>query len=196
MTPDCWSVAFGNSFNNLERCIAAGYDNGDLKIYDLRKNSLIWDHNLLNGVCGLEFDRKDIEMNKLVATTLEGKVHIFDMRTLHVESGYSCLKHKVKDGSTLWGAAHLPQNRDLFAVKGGDGRLSLFNYKYPAQRKIKDANGRDKGVMGSLELLNDRPVGKQPIVSFDWHVDKLGLGVMSCLDQTCKVVIATKLNLY
>ncbi|CAF4754510.1 unnamed protein product, partial [Rotaria magnacalcarata] len=33
--------------------------------------SLRWETNIKNGVCCLEFDRKDIEMNKLVATTLE-----------------------------------------------------------------------------------------------------------------------------
>ena len=61
--PDCWSVAFGNSYNDTERCIVAGYDNGDVKIFDLRKNALIWDHNLPNGVCGVQFDRKDTKMN-------------------------------------------------------------------------------------------------------------------------------------
>jgi hypothetical protein len=29
-------IRFGNSYNDDERCIAAGYDNGDLKIFDLR----------------------------------------------------------------------------------------------------------------------------------------------------------------
>ena len=62
--------SFGNSFNTEERVIAAGYDNGDLKIYDFRQGSLIWDTNLKNGVWGLEFDRRDIPMNKLVVTTL------------------------------------------------------------------------------------------------------------------------------
>ena len=42
----------------------------------------MWDTNLKNGVCGVEFDRKDIIMNKLVATTLEGNFHVFDVRTL------------------------------------------------------------------------------------------------------------------
>lgn len=72
--------------------IAAGYDNGDLKWFDLKTNSLIWESNLKNGIVGLEFDRKDIIMNKLVATTLEGKFHVFDLRTLHPESGYAELK--------------------------------------------------------------------------------------------------------
>jgi hypothetical protein len=34
---------FGNSYNNEERVIAAGYDNGDLKFFDLRQNTLLWD---------------------------------------------------------------------------------------------------------------------------------------------------------
>ncbi len=26
----------GNSYNNLERCVVSGYDNGDLKFYDIK----------------------------------------------------------------------------------------------------------------------------------------------------------------
>lgn len=36
--PDAWCVAFGNSYNNSERVLAAGYDNGDLKFFDLKMN--------------------------------------------------------------------------------------------------------------------------------------------------------------
>lgn len=38
---DCWAVAFGNAYSDDERCIAAGYDNGDVKIFDLRTNSCV-----------------------------------------------------------------------------------------------------------------------------------------------------------
>lgn len=34
----CRCVAFGNSFNDEERCVLAGYDNGDVKMFDLRMN--------------------------------------------------------------------------------------------------------------------------------------------------------------
>ena len=64
------------------QCSFTRTENQILKIFDLCKNELLWDTNLKNGVCGLEFDRKDIIMNKLVATTLEGNFHVFDMRTL------------------------------------------------------------------------------------------------------------------
>lgn len=52
---DCWSVAFGNSYNNEERVIAAGYDNGDIKIYDLKNMSLLWSKCVKNGVKNIYF---------------------------------------------------------------------------------------------------------------------------------------------
>mmetsp|Transcript_10060 Transcript_10060/g.7553 ORF Transcript_10060/g.7553 Transcript_10060/m.7553 type:complete len:103 (+) Transcript_10060:771-1079(+) len=98
--------------------------------------------------------------------------------------------------STIWGVRHLPQNRDLFATLGGNGCLNIYKYHYPTNRCIKDMDGIDVGVAGKVELLNEKQVAEQPIVSLDWNVDKTGLAVICALDQTVKVVIATKLNLY
>lgn len=47
---DCWSVAFGNSYNSEERIVVAGYDNGDIKMYDLKTMSVRWSKCLKNGV--------------------------------------------------------------------------------------------------------------------------------------------------
>ena len=47
---DCWSVGFGNSYNDDERCVCAGYDNGDIKMFDLRTMTLKWETNIKNGV--------------------------------------------------------------------------------------------------------------------------------------------------
>jgi WD40 repeat protein len=194
IVPDCWAVGFGNSYNNEERCLVSGYDNGDIKIFDLRKNMLQWDTNVKNGVCGIEFDRKDILMNKLVATTLEGKIHVYDLRTYHSETGYATLVDTpVK--ATIWGAKHLPQNRDIFVVQGGNGTLYLYKYNYPAQRSIECADGKMRGIIGNVEKLQDREIAQQPIASLDWSKDKLGLIVCCALDQQVKVVITTKLNL-
>lgn len=44
----------GNAFNNNERVICSGYDNGDVKLFDLRKMGLQWETNLANGVSQLE----------------------------------------------------------------------------------------------------------------------------------------------
>eukprot|EP00586_Coscinodiscus_wailesii_P023330 CAMPEP_0172520626 /NCGR_PEP_ID=MMETSP1066-20121228/292116_1 /TAXON_ID=671091 /ORGANISM="Coscinodiscus wailesii, Strain CCMP2513" /LENGTH=214 /DNA_ID=CAMNT_0013303419 /DNA_START=102 /DNA_END=743 /DNA_ORIENTATION=- len=39
---DCWSVCFGGAYNDLERCVCAGYDNGDIKLFDMRTNTVRW----------------------------------------------------------------------------------------------------------------------------------------------------------
>jgi len=109
--------SFGNAYNTEERSVCCGYDNGDIKLFDLKMNLLRWETNLKNGVCYLEFDRKDIPMNKLVATTLESKIHIFNMRTNHPDLGYAGMS-EMAHNSTIWGAKHCPQNRDLFMTLG------------------------------------------------------------------------------
>jgi WD40 repeat protein len=171
-------VAFGNSFNDEERCVAAGYDNGDIKLLDLRMNRLRWEINIGDGVVGLEFDRKDIPMNKLVATTLESRFMLYDMRTQHPDEGFASLSQKAHN-STIWLTRHLPQNRELFMTCAGDGTTNLYKYHYPAQRKIVDDTGNEKGVIGSVELLNTKKFSDLPVVSFDWSPDKQGLFVMS-----------------
>lgn len=47
---DCWAVCFGNAFSSSDRVICAGYDNGDVKLFDLRNMSVRWETNVKNGV--------------------------------------------------------------------------------------------------------------------------------------------------
>ena len=47
---DCWCVAFGNSYSDTERAVCAGYDNGDIKMFDLRTMTQRWETNIKNGV--------------------------------------------------------------------------------------------------------------------------------------------------
>jgi len=194
-TRDCWTAVFGDSYDDDHRCVCAGYDNGDVKLFDLRTSSLRWETNVGNGVVACEFDRKDIEMNKLVVTTLESKFKVFDMRTHHPEEGYANLTEKAHK-STIWLARHLPQNRDIFMTAGGNGGLNLYKYTYPVSRQMKDTEGRAKGVVGSVELLNARVMADQPFVSFDWCAEKEGLAAATALDQTLRILIVTKLNKY
>lgn len=37
--------------------IAAGFDNGDVNMFDLRNMKLHWSTNVGNGVCSLQYDR-------------------------------------------------------------------------------------------------------------------------------------------
>ena len=73
----------------------------------------------------MQFDRKDIDMNKMVATTLEGRLHVFDMRTQHPTKGFASICEKAH-ASTVWSVKHLPSNRDVFMTTGGTGSLNLW----------------------------------------------------------------------
>ncbi|XP_065076828.1 dynein axonemal assembly factor 10 [Ochlerotatus camptorhynchus] len=205
---DCWAVGFGNSYNSVERSVVAGYDNGDVKLIDLRAMKERWSANVKNGVCGVEFDRKDINMNKLVVSTLEGGLHVFDMRTQHPEKGFAQLTEKeagqslgsngVISGSksTVWTVKHLPQNRDIFASCGGAGNIRLWIYHYPEKRTKTTASGEDQGVVGTLEMLNATTVSTQPVNAFDWSPDRQGLAVCGAFDQTVRVLVSTNLHLH
>lgn len=48
--------------------------------------------------------------------------------------GFASTAATVAQGSTLWGAAHSPQNRELFMLSAGDGSVHLFKYHYPDKR--------------------------------------------------------------
>ncbi|CAI9730376.1 repeat-containing 92 [Octopus vulgaris] len=191
---DCWAVAFGNTFTATDRCVCSGYDNGDIKLFDLKTMSLRWETNIKNGVCSLEFDRKDINMNKLVATTLESKFHVYDMRTQHPTNGFASVVEKAAHKSTIWSVRHLPQNRDIFMTMGGNGSVNLWQYYYPEKRVTKDPGGIEMGVAGKVNLLQNITISTQPIATLDWNADKAGLCVCASFDQTVRVLIVTKLN--
>lgn len=205
---DCWAVGFGDSFNNSERAVCSGYDNGDVKLFDLRKMSLRWETTCKNGVCSVEFDRKDIQMNKLAVTTLEGGLYVYDMRTEHPTKGFSfcCEKNAGQSlgtngvitgaKSTVWTVKHLPQNRDIFVTGGGAGSIRIWNYKYPDKRFNETSDGTRTGVAGSLQMLSATTISQQPVHCFDWCAERTGLAVCGALDQTVRVLITTNLNLY
>ena len=77
-------MAFGNAHSTASRCILAGYNNGDLKLNDLRAGpSAAWQTNVGSGVVGVGFDRPDTEMNKFAAACMDSSLHMFDARTRH-----------------------------------------------------------------------------------------------------------------
>jgi len=164
-------------------------------MFDLKSMTVRWETHVKNGVCSVQFDRKDIVMNKLLVTTLDSKFHVYDLRTQHKTKGFASLTEKSHK-STVWQGKHVPQNRDLFVTTGGAGSMHLWKYEYPEKRETTDSNGDKVGVPGSLSLLQNCNVSTQPIGAFSWSPDKLGLAACTSFDQTLRVLIVTKLNLY
>jgi len=188
---DVWAVAFGNSYNDQERCVAMGYDGGELKLVDLRYTKILWETNVKNGIVSLQFDRKDISMNKLLVTGVEAWFRVYNTRTLHPDEGYAYVAANAHN-STVWCGSHLPQNREVFATTGGNGSVNIYKYSYPAQQSVKDPQGREKGVPGTVKLLSSKKLSEQPIVHCDWSADKQGLCALTCLNSNIKVVLVTK----
>ena len=61
-----------------------------------------------NGVCGLDWDRADIPVNKLHCVTLEGGLHTWDCRTLSKAAELAGTRVKVA-GGTVWTGRPCPQ---------------------------------------------------------------------------------------
>lgn len=71
-----------------------------------------------------------------------------------------------------------------------------FSSNYPLKRVENDSDGVPYGVAGEVQQLQNCVLSEQPITAFDWCADKLGLAVSSAYDQTLRILITTKLNLY
>ncbi|RUS21678.1 WD40-repeat-containing domain protein [Endogone sp. FLAS-F59071] len=167
-TRDVWCVAFGNAHSDTERALAAGYDNGDIKLFDLRTISSMWETNTNSGICSLEFAKTDAPMSRLVATTLDS-FHIFDLTTL--KSGPEVESKTVKPSAdgTVWTVRHLLQDPTIFATTTGDGSVQLYRH--------------DEGPLA----LSTLTVSPHPVTAFDWSPDKRGLCVFSAFDQNVRV---------
>ena len=194
--PECWSVAFGGCFNRDERNLGIGYDNGDIKIYDLRMDKLIYGQNFKYGICSLEFDKKTIPINKMISTTLDSKIYLFDLKNLENNNNLNC--HKLIDevnNTTIWGTKFMPQKRDIFISMGGNGSLNLYKYKNNDFNFDDIDNIHNNKGNRELKLLNSNIISKQPIIGFDWHKIKFGLSCLVSFDHSVKICTFNNLNL-
>jgi WD40 repeat protein len=137
---DCWAVALGNSVGDgAGRCLCTAYDDGRVALYDLRAGSgaaPLWTRDTGKGICGVAFDRADIEMNKLLTAGIDCRICAYDLRTRHPVRGFAATEaHAVSSEAkhpTAWFARPLPQNREIFATGTGNGMVSVWRYEYPA----------------------------------------------------------------
>jgi len=155
---DIWSLAFANC-GATERIFAAGYDNGDLKIFDQRSNSYIWGNNLGSGICSIEFSSMGSD-SYVLAGSLNG-YHIVNLQTGQVTN--------QKLDSTVWKIRHIPHQEDLYMTANGSGYLSLYR-----QDKPSSPIGESKQT-------------EHPIISFDWNEEKSGLYAAVSFDQQVRV---------
>ncbi|KAI8079094.1 WD40-repeat-containing domain protein [Gilbertella persicaria] len=158
---DIWAVAFGQ-FNG-HKLVAVGYEDGNLKLFDVDGSQYIWQTNVKDGICSIDFNHE-----KLLVSTLSGAC-LIDIKTGNATEIIST----SEPANTLWSIRHIPQASEYFSVASGDGQISIFNQS------------------SLTEPLHFLPLSKHPIISLDWHKDKKGLFACSSFDQTIKVGHAT-----
>ncbi|KAF9143200.1 hypothetical protein BG015_000517 [Linnemannia schmuckeri] len=187
---DVWCVNMGvRQGNDDEMLVVAGYDNGDLRVMDLRMGQAVFETNLQHGICSVELSSRRQGTNSrsfssLVATTLEGSMHIFDLvdgqlkaTSASIGSNTTALTEEVVavqsgDDSTLWQIRHVPQRPDIFAVTDGGGYIHLYEH------------GDEKTL---TKPLGSHKLAEQGILSLEFNEDLEGLFVGCDLDNTLRV---------
>ncbi|KAF8930520.1 hypothetical protein BGZ47_000504 [Haplosporangium gracile] len=190
---DVWCVNMGvGQGNDDEILVVAGYDNGDLRVMDLRMGQAVFETNLQHGICSVELSPRRQGTNSrsfssLVATTLEGSMHVFDLAdgqlsqfkatSASAESNTTAMMEEVVavqsgDDSTLWQVRHVPQRPDIFAVTDGGGYLHLYEH------------GDEKTL---TKPLGSHKLAEQGILSLEFNEDLEGLFVGCDLDNTLRV---------
>ncbi|KAG2214265.1 hypothetical protein INT47_000821 [Mucor saturninus] len=152
---DIWAVAYGQLKGH--KVIAVGYEDGNIKLFNVDSAQYLWETHVKDGVCSIDFDKEVLRVS-----TLSGAFII------NVDSGKSTEIPFPAD-TTLWSIRHIPQQPNYFAVAGGDGNLSTYD---------------QKSLTKPINVLN---LSKHPIISLDWNKDKKGLFACSSFDQTIKI---------
>lgn len=190
---DCWSVAFGNS-SSQDQVVAAGFDNGDIKVFDLRNMSIYWETHVSTGVCSVSFDSSVELMSKLSATCLQGCVHLWDLKGLDKSESFSKFTEKIDNNNhTIWGGRFLYQNRNVFVTIDGSGAVKSWKYEDP-KLSSETNNDNSKNVPSYLEKLQECQISDQPISAFDWSPDMPGLAVSTSFDQKVRLLAFTNLD--
>lgn len=184
---DCWAVA------TLEggEYVAAGFSNGDVRVFDMKGGKVYWETSLPQGVTSLQFTGSKVEkLDMLLASTLGGGMAIWDMQNRHNVQGFTRTDLRLEK-TTVWSAKSAPQDVGLILTSMGSGAVEQVRYKEPGHRVMIGGDGCNVGTPGEfLQGLNKQLTDK-PVTSSDWSMDKAGLVVTSSFDQNIRIPMVT-----
>ena len=130
---ECWAVAFGDSCSDEQRCLLAGYANGDLRLFDLRTNSLRWQARMHDSwKAEYKYCTHPIQLQSVRASS----GLIWHLSVLAVLRGCClCMQGKVPKGvcSVHFDRADIAMNK--FHAAGLEGQQHVFDARtqHPTQ---------------------------------------------------------------
>ncbi|KAG0348761.1 WD repeat-containing protein 92 [Podila humilis] len=185
---EVWTVSMNAQSSGADDLlVAAGYDNGDIRVMDIAAGKVVFETSVGHGVCSVEFDRRKGMSPRLIATTMEGALHTFNLTqgqdaVVSIPSTSTSFTNVLEetlivqkgDENTLWQARHVPQRPELLAVTDGGGNVHLYEH----------------GDEGSLtQSRGTHHFAKEAILSLEFNEDMEGLFVACDLGNTVRVGI-------
>ena len=163
---DCWTVAH----SGLEsRLVAAGFDNGDIKLFDVRAMKLVWETTVSRAVTNLTFTTSQAT-DWLVAGTNLGKVFKWDAaapaNTIHCQL----------DKSTVWDTQSIGDGSVVVSCLGSGG-LSVC-----------------RSTSDSIKQVCTHQVSEPPLNALSASRDKPGLIATASFDKFLRLFLYTGLK--
>ena len=133
-------------------------------------------------------------MRSVSATCLQGFVHIWDISSTRHMGNFPHWSERInKHNHTIWGGRYLPQNSNIFLTIDGSGSVKIWRYNCSKELYQHDSD-RNRSTPPSLEKIQESQLSEQPISSFDWSHDMLGLAVSTSFDQKLRILAFTNLD--
>ena len=206
--PECWGVSLLPGSSTAH--VACGWESGDVKVWDIRAETPLFQTRLPNGVCSVSLDNGNInELEVLYVGTLEGHVYAVDIS--HPEFNIAektRVAHCQPCTASVWRAAPYPRNHTVLAVPSGDGNVRLLKYKLCRWDKAKlkecanspagSSTGAGSPVVplqkGALRQCYEMQLAMQAIPAVSWNAERPGLLAWCGFDQTVSVGMAMNMD--
>jgi len=175
---DCWTVT--HSGGGL-RLVSAGFDNGDVKVFDLRSTRVLWETNVSRGVSDINIVSDDdcSTGRRLIAGTVQGKLYAWDASA---PSANVLSLHM--DKSTVWKTQLMRgDQKAILASCLGSGALCFT--------ELRDLNTT---TSPTTEHQHMHQVCDVPLISLAVSRDKPGLAATAACDNTIRLFFYTPIK--
>jgi len=165
---DCWSVSHAGADRHI---VAAGFDNGDVKVFDCRNMKILWETSVARGVSSLGLCGISGSLF-LAAGTVLGKMYLWN-----VTSPTETVQVQL-DKSTVWDTKQISTDTKTFVTCMGSGALCVIT---PSETT---------GLTCSL----NHQVSEPPVSCLASSPDKPGLLITSSFDNIIRLFYYTGLK--